>query len=85
MQLAGAGHHDTAHVRRQDARDGQGVAGGLQSHLVVGRQAGGEQLELLWGRRYTAGRAYVTALADCHLAEVAVDVDAELAWALSFP
>ena len=45
--------------------------------LVVGREAGGEQFELLQGRRHTAGRPYATALADCHLAEVAADVDAD--------
>ena len=57
VQLLGAGHHHTARARRQDVGDGQGVAGRLQGHLVVGAQALGQQLELLGGRGHAARRA----------------------------
>ena len=77
VQLLGAGHHDARHVGLEDTRDGERVAGRLQGDLVVGGQAGGEELELARARGDAAGRAQASALADRHLAEVAVDVDAD--------
>jgi hypothetical protein len=45
-QLARVGDHHLGHVRFEDARDRQAVAGRLERHLVVLAEALGEQLQL---------------------------------------
>ena len=48
--LLGVGEHHLGDVRcKQFLRDGQGVAGRLEDHAVIRRQAAGEQSEFLWG------------------------------------
>jgi hypothetical protein len=86
VQLTGAGHHDVCHVGFDDARGGERVAGRLERDLVVGCEAGGEDLKLGRPRSYATRRAQLTALADRHLAEVAVNIDANRSHgALSLP
>jgi hypothetical protein len=52
-------------------------SGRLERHLVVGRQASGEALELLGAGLDPPGRAQLGAVLDRDLAEVAVDVQGD--------
>ena len=75
LQLARVGEHDLSCVRLDEARDGERVAGRLQHHAVVRRQAGRKELQVC-GRGGDASRgARPAAVGDRHLAEVAVYVE----------
>ena len=73
--LLGVGEHHLGDVRCKDLRDGQGVAGRLEDHAVIRRQAAGEQSEFLGAARHPASRARPATVGDSDLAEVAFYVE----------
>jgi hypothetical protein len=52
--LFGVCQHDLAYVRGKDVRNGEGVAGRLEDHAVVPRQAVREESQVLGRGRHTA-------------------------------
>jgi hypothetical protein len=60
--------------RPHETGDLPGVSSHLQRHPVAGRQALGEQLQILPGAAHPATRAAAARIDDRHLAEIAMDV-----------
>jgi len=83
-QLARVGDRDAADVGLDEALDPQRRSGRLERHLVVGRQALGEQPQLLGAGFDAPRRAHLGAVLDRHLAEIAVDVQRDRSHVASF-
>jgi hypothetical protein len=72
--LLGLREHDLADMRLKDLGDRKRVAGRLENHPIIRRDALREQLQLLRRRRDPSGRARSAAVSDRDLAEVAIHV-----------
>ena len=82
--LAGVGDHHPADVGLEHSRYLKRRPRRLERHLVVRRQALGEQLKLGGAGLDAPGRAQLAAVLDRHLAEVAVDVQGDRSHIASF-